>query len=141
MKQALKYVQYLLLSYLVFRRGVRKDASPKGRRGMAGMHQPRHPDDCGHEEDRGEEEQRMRHVERRVVVMRGDVVLRTVLDVVRWVKERRSEHQDGGSDHQQPEADSLGMGRNNNVHETLTQWVAFKQFHHKRGKLLRAKWL
>ena len=63
---------------------------------MTGMHQPRHSDDCGHEEDSGEEGQRMRHVERRVMVMRGAIVTRTVLDVVRWVSERPLRASGGG---------------------------------------------
>jgi hypothetical protein len=74
------------------------------------MHHPSQRDDGGHEEDGGEEEARVRHPERRGMVVRGVVILRAALDPMRWVKDRRAQHQDRGGDHEQAEHHPLGMG-------------------------------
>lgn len=72
---------------------------------MAWMREPRQTDYSRHEESRREKEQRVRHVKLPGMVMRGAVVLRTALDAMWWVKERRSEHEDWRPDHQEAEPD------------------------------------
>jgi hypothetical protein len=74
------------------------------------LQQPRQPDDRREQQDGAEEERRVGHVELRGLVMRGVVVLLPVLGGVRWVDDRRGKDDEGGDDHEDAEADPLGVG-------------------------------